>query len=65
MSQAHWQYSAESVIIGTLKGSSILQDQRKSEVNKAIAERIEMGNYWGVNLIELGMLRLSTDVCTV
>eukprot|EP01034_Spumella_vulgaris_P031263 gene31264-38629_t len=36
MTQAHWQSSAESIVIGTLHRSSILEDEARSGVNKRI-----------------------------
>uniref|UniRef100_A0A0G4HZH1 Phosphatidylinositol-specific phospholipase C X domain-containing protein n=1 Tax=Chromera velia CCMP2878 TaxID=1169474 RepID=A0A0G4HZH1_9ALVE len=67
MLQGHWQYSAESIIIGTLHDSSVLEDQRRSSVNAWVSERVEEwdemirresgGARGGLNWVELD------DVC--
>jgi len=41
MIQAHWQYDGTSVVVGTLHGSSILDDTLKSEITEKFRSRVE------------------------
>lgn len=41
MSQGHWQYSTTSVVLGTLRQSSIVKDQRRSGLNKVLADKLD------------------------
>lgn len=57
MAQAHWQYSAASVIAGALHDSSILLDSKRSGMNARVARSIRAGEYKRLNILELGMSR--------
>lgn len=41
--QALWQESAESVVVGELHGSSLLQDEQRSRLNSLLAQSIASG----------------------
>lgn len=53
MAQAHWQSTAGSVTLGTLHNSSIVQDERRSEINLFIEQNILSGSYPYLNFLEL------------
>ena len=53
MAQAHWQSSAESVVMGTLHQSSLLLDESLSGVNSWLARRIRDGAFNHLNAVEV------------
>ena len=56
--QTLWQESAESVTCGTLRNSSLVTDERKSGLNRFLADQVRAGR-WAkqLNLLEVN------DVC--
>ena len=57
--QAHWQYDAAAIVAGTIRGSSIIQDQRRSRLNARLVEALRTGvlQNASLNLLEVD------DVC--
>ena len=53
MTQAHWQSSAETVILGTLHNSSLLLDESRSNMNKWIESAIYSKSFKYLNFLEL------------
>lgn len=53
MAQGHWQYSASSVTAGTLRGSSILADEAKANVNAMLTAAVTAGQFPFLNLLEV------------
>ena len=51
--QALWQETTASVVIGTLNLSSLLEDEEKSKINSILAGNIKGGLYKNVNLFEV------------
>lgn len=55
--QALWQEGTESVVIGTLRGSSLVIDEVKSGLNALIAGEVRKGRWANLNFLEVN------DVC--
>ena len=55
MTQLHWQSSTESVPLGLLHGSSVVEDESRSGMNAWVAQRVALGKaYFNLlNLVEL------------
>jgi len=53
MTQAHWQYSTESIVRGTATRSCIIWDETDSNVNKRVADRIRAGHFRHFNILEV------------
>lgn len=51
--QALWQESAASVVIGTLRGSSLVRDENESELNFKLAAAVRAGRWPVVNYLEI------------
>jgi len=51
--QALWQESVRSVVIGTLRGSSLLMDEQKSGLNSIITHAVKSGRWKEVNFLEV------------
>ena len=51
--QALWQESTDSVVIGTLRGSSLLEDEAKSTLNALITSKIQQGAWPNLTFIEV------------
>lgn len=51
--QALWQESADSVVIGTLHGSSLLKDEERSQLNSQITAAVKSGRFPNINLLEV------------
>ena len=51
--QALWQEAADSVVIGTLKGSSLLKDEVESGLNGLLAEWMLNGSWPTANFLEV------------
>jgi hypothetical protein len=56
MAQAHWQSTASSITFGTLHNSSVVQDERRSQVNLYIEQSILNHSYPFLNFLELDEL---------
>ena len=57
--QCLWQENAASVVIGTLHGSSLLQDESRSQLNAILRQRIE-NRVW--NVTQIGIIEIN-NVC--
>jgi hypothetical protein len=55
--QAVWQESAESVVIGTLRNSSLVTDERNSGLNALLVEQVKAGRWDSIGILEVN------DVC--
>lgn len=55
MTQLHWQSSTESVPLGLLHGSSVVEDESRSQMNTWVAQKVALGKSYfnSLNLIEL------------
>ena len=53
MAQAHWQSTAGSVTLGTLHKSSLVEDEKRSQINAFIEQQIRKGSYPSLNFLEL------------
>eukprot|EP00600_Ochromonadales_sp_CCMP1393_P004050 CAMPEP_0174993418 /NCGR_PEP_ID=MMETSP0004_2-20121128/23062_1 /TAXON_ID=420556 /ORGANISM="Ochromonas sp., Strain CCMP1393" /LENGTH=275 /DNA_ID=CAMNT_0016247527 /DNA_START=133 /DNA_END=960 /DNA_ORIENTATION=+ len=53
MAQAHWQSDTYSVVAGTLHNSSLLEDNRRSKINKWVEDSIYRGDFKYLNMLEL------------
>jgi len=51
--QALWQESTESVVIGTLRNSSLLTDEANSKLNQQLAAAVRQGRWATVSLLEV------------
>ena len=51
--QALWQESVDSVLIGTLRNSSLLSDEARSELNHNVADAILHSRWASVSLLEV------------
>eukprot|EP00929_Paragymnodinium_shiwhaense_P104693 TRINITY_DN6931_c0_g2_i1.p1 TRINITY_DN6931_c0_g2~~TRINITY_DN6931_c0_g2_i1.p1 ORF type:complete len:346 (-),score=56.42 TRINITY_DN6931_c0_g2_i1:456-1493(-) len=51
--QALWQESASTIVIGELHLSSLLKDEQKSGLNRAVASAIRSGRFPHINLLEV------------
>jgi hypothetical protein len=51
--QALWQEGADSVVIGTLRNSSLLKDEQESQLNVALAKEVLAGRWPQLGLIEV------------
>ena len=47
--QALWQEGANSVVIGTLRNSSLVKDEHESGLNALLVEQVKAGR-WGKNI---------------
>jgi len=56
-SQAHWQSSAESIVLGTLHHSSVLLDESRSGANAWITQRIKGGALPYLNVLEVNFIQ--------
>jgi len=52
-SQALWQESAESVVIGTLRNSSLLIDEARSQLNALLEQQVRARRWAHLNLLEI------------
>ena len=52
-SQALWQETADSVVIGTLRNSSLLMDEQRSALNQLLAQEVRAGRWAHLNLLEV------------
>jgi hypothetical protein len=50
--QALWEESTDSVVVGELHGSTLLDDERRSGLNGLLAERVTSG-VWDVSRINM------------
>jgi len=53
INQAHWQYDTDSIVAGMILGSSIIQDNSKSDVNRRVARMIANGRFKQINFLEV------------
>jgi len=51
--QAIWQESTRSVVVGTLRGSSLLMDEEKSGLNAIITESVNNMRWTNINFLEV------------
>ena len=51
--QALWQEGADTVVIGTLRNSSLLKDEQESQLNVALAKQVLVGRWPQLGLIEV------------
>eukprot|EP00933_Yihiella_yeosuensis_P032489 TRINITY_DN26088_c0_g1_i2.p1 TRINITY_DN26088_c0_g1~~TRINITY_DN26088_c0_g1_i2.p1 ORF type:complete len:223 (+),score=27.16 TRINITY_DN26088_c0_g1_i2:139-807(+) len=51
--QALWQEDAESILIGTLHGSSLLADETRSQLNHQLISAVSAGHFPSINLLEV------------
>jgi hypothetical protein len=51
--QALWQEGADTVVIGTLRNSSLLKDEQESQLNAALAKEVLAGRWPQLGLIEV------------
>ena len=51
--QALWEETAESVVLGTLKRSSLLADEVRSSLNAKLAAAVGAGRWGKINLLEV------------
>ena len=52
-SQALWQESADSVVIGTLRNSSLLRDEAESGLNAVLAQQVRAKRWAAMGLLEV------------
>lgn len=51
--QALWQETAVTVVLGSLELSSLVRDERRSDLNAAIVAALQQGRWGWVNLLEV------------
>ena len=51
--QALWQEGADSVVIGTLRDSSLLRDEEESGLNALLAQQVRARRWPAVGLLEV------------
>eukprot|EP01046_Picozoa_sp_COSAG06_P117883 COSAG06_NODE_64993_length_258_cov_0.641509_1_plen_86_part_11 len=51
--QAIWQEGADSVVIGTLRNSSLLKDEAESQLNSELAKQVRAGRWPQLNFLEV------------
>ena len=51
--QAFWQETTDSIVIGELHLSSLLEDEEKSKMNARLANQIQEGRFKNLNLVEV------------
>ena len=51
--QALWQESTDSVIIGTIERSSLLEDEARSQLNKLVTARVKAHAWEHVSFLEV------------
>merc|ERR1719323_1945226 len=53
MAQAHWQSSPSSIAQAEIRGSCILDDEVRSDLNALLAQRIRRGDFAHMNILEV------------
>lgn len=53
MLQAHWQETADAIVIGEAHFSSIIKDEERSGLNRFMAQAIHNGTFSHINLFEV------------
>jgi len=53
ITQAHWQYSATSIAVGTKELSCLIKDNQQSKINEKVAAQISKGSFKNLFILEV------------